>query len=310
MSDVAVNSAAQWAEACSAAFVPLRVRAAAPEFSAALRQQVLTPDVSLTRVASGASEVYRSERVIAQHPRDDIIVSLHRDGSGMVTQHGREARLREGSAAMYDASAPYVLSFPGQMSEVVLQLPRRCLPSVGHAFADLTARPLPEGGPLTALTALAVSADARPEGRRPLEDAAIGDALVALLVAVVTTDTASAAPPVDSALLGAAVRQFIDDHLTDPKLSPESVARAHHISLRQLQKTFARDGDSPAAYIRRRRLETARRLLLQGAKVGRAGATAGFTDADTFTRAFKREFGMPPSALWTVPDQAPSRLNA
>jgi AraC-like DNA-binding protein len=297
MSDVAVNSAAQWAEACSAAFVPLRVRSAAPEFSAALRQQVLTPDVSLTRVASGASEVYRSDRVIAQHPRDDIIVSLHRDGSGLVTQYGREARLRQGSAAMYDASAPYVLAFPGQMSEVVLQLPRRCLATVGHAFTDLTARPLPQGGPLTALTALAVSADARPQGHRPLEDAAIGDALVALLVAVVATDTASAAPPVDSALLGISLRQFIEDHLADPRLSPEYVACAHHISLRQLQKLFARDGDSPAAYIRRRRLETARRLLLQGAKAGRASASVGFSDADTFTRAFKREFGMPPSAI-------------
>ena len=130
---------------------------------------MLTPDVALTRVASGASEVYRSDRVIAQHPRDDLLISLHRSGTGSVTQHGREARLRAGSAALYDASSPYTLAFPGRMSEVVLQLPRRCIPATGDAFAGLTARALPEGGPLRALTALAVSVDPLAPPGHPLE---------------------------------------------------------------------------------------------------------------------------------------------
>lgn len=292
-----VTSVAGWAEACSSAFVPLRARSAAPQFRASLQQLVLTPDVALTRVASGASEVYRSDRVIAQHPRDDLLISLHRSGTGSVTQHGRQARLRAGSAALYDASAPYTLTFPGRMSEVVLQLPRRCIPATGPAFAELTARPLPDGGPLRALTALAASANPSVAPDHPLEDAAIADAVVSLVGAIVSAETAYTAPRLDTELLRAALRHFIADHLADPRLSPEFVAHAHHVSLRLVQKLFAQVGDSPAAYIRRRRLESARRLLLSGTPVHQAAHLTGFGDIDTFSRAFKREFGSPPSAF-------------
>jgi AraC-like DNA-binding protein len=294
---VDVASVSGWAQACSSAFVPLRVRSTAPRFRASLQQHVLTPDVALTRVASGASEVYRSDRVIAQHPRDDLLISLHRSGTGSVTQHGREARLRAGSAALYDASSPYTLAFPGRMSEVVLQLPRRCIPATGDSFAGLTARALPEGGPLRALTALAVSVDPLAPPGHPLENAAIADAVVNLVGAIVSAETAFTAPGLDAELLRAALRHFIDEHLADPRLCPELVAHAHHVSLRLVQKLFAQDADSPAAYIRRRRLESARRLLLGGEPVHRAGHLSGFGDIDTFSRAFKREFGAPPSSL-------------
>ncbi|HEY2278976.1 MAG TPA: helix-turn-helix domain-containing protein [Streptosporangiaceae bacterium] len=297
MSRVDVTSVAGWAQACSSAFVPLRARSAAPRFRASLQQLVLTPDVALTRVASGASEVYRSDRVIAEHPRDDVLISMHRTGTGSVTQHGRVAGLRAGSAALYDASSPYTLTFPARMSEVVLQLPRRCIPAAGHGFAELTARPLPEGGPLRALTALAVSVDPDTRPGHPLEDAAIADAMVSLIGAIVSAETALTAPRLDADLMRAALRHFIDDHLADPRLAPEFVAHAHHMSLRLVQKLFAQDGESPAAYIRRRRLESARRLLLGGEPVHRAGHLTGFGDIDTFSRAFKREFGAPPSSL-------------
>jgi AraC-like DNA-binding protein len=273
------------------------VRSATPRFTASLQQHVLSPEVTLTRVASGASEVYRSNQVIAQHPREDLLISLHRGGTGTVTQNGREAMLRAGSAAMYDASSPYTLTFPGRMSEVVLQLPRRCIPAGRNVVADLTARPLPEGGPLRALTALAAAVQPDASVSDRLEDAAVADALVSLLTALVVSETAFAAPRLDSELLRTALRRYIDEHLIDSRLSPAEVAHAHHISLRLVQKLFAEDGDSPAAYIRRRRLESARRLLLSGEPVGRTAFLSGFNDVDTFCRAFKREFGASPSSL-------------
>ncbi len=297
MGGIDVTDANGWAEACSAAFVPLRVRSTDPRFHASLQQRVLSPEVSLTQVSSGASEVYRSARVIAQHPRDDVLISLHRSGTGTVTQHGRQAKLRTGSAAMYDASSAYTLSFPGAISEVVLQMPRRCIPGTGHAFTDLTARPLPDGGALRALTALATSITPADPHHNPLEDAAVADSMVALLTALVSSDVPVTSPSHDSEVLQTTVRRFIDDHLADPDLCPELVAHAHHISLRLLQKLFAQDGDSPAAYIRRHRLESARRLLLSGKPVGRTALVTGFNDPDTFCRAFKREFNVTPSSV-------------
>jgi hypothetical protein len=49
--------------------------------------------------------------------------------------------------------------------------------------------------------------------------------------------------------------------------------------------------------LHRRRLESARRLLMSGEPVGRTAFLSGFDDVDTFCRAFKREFGASPSSL-------------
>lgn len=297
MSRAEVSTAPGWAEACSQAFVPLRVRSAAPDFRASLSQHVLTPEVSLTRVASTASEVYRSDRVIAAHPRDDLLVSLHRGGTGSVRQHDRVARLGVGSATMYDASAPYTLTFPATMSEVVLQLPRRALRAQGSSVSDLTARPLPDGGPLRALTALAVAVEPDDTSRSPAEDAAVADAMVSLLTALLVHEQAPAAPVVDGRVLLTVLRGFVDEHLDDPGLDPSALAAAHHVSLRLVQRLFAQDDDAPAAYIRRRRLARAHSLLLAGSSVGRAARACGFGDPDTFARAFRREYGVAPSVV-------------
>jgi len=280
----------EWASACSDAFVPLGVRSAGGGFAARLDQRRLTPQVSVTTVWSEGSQVYRDAAVIAEHPRDAVLVSLHRSGTGSVSQHGRRASLRPGTAALYDASSPYVLDFPGRMSEVVLQLPRRVLGR--HVAERVSARPLPDGGPLTALTCLASALPAASPG--PRDDGDLAEALTSLLRSVVGSDPASA-PRVEAEMLLRALRAFVDEHVAEPDLCPERLAAAHFVSLRLVQKLFAEDGDSPAAYIRRRRLELARELLRGGTRVGVAAERSGFVDPDSFSRAFRREFGLLPS---------------
>jgi AraC-like DNA-binding protein len=226
-----------------------------------------------------------------------VLVSLHRSGSGSVEQYGRTARLVPGAAALYDASAPYTLSFPGQMSEIVLQLPRETISSVGHAFEDLTARVLHPSGPLKALVALAGAVDPGEREGSAASDGAVAESLASLLRAALTSEPPSEAPPVEAELLALALRLHVDEHAADPHLTPESLAAEFHISLRYAQKLFSRDGDAPASYIRLRRLELAQRHLRAGSSVSEAAYRSGFLDVDTFSRAFKREFGIAPSRL-------------
>src|SRR5690606_13680542 len=56
-------------------------------------------------------------------------------------------------------------------------------------------------------------------------------------------------------------KQFIRAHLRRSELGPGDVAQALGISVRQLQKAFAADDDSPAAFILRERLLAAREQL-------------------------------------------------
>ncbi|WP_170131228.1 helix-turn-helix domain-containing protein [Deinococcus yavapaiensis] len=54
-------------------------------------------------------------------------------------------------------------------------------------------------------------------------------------------------------------------------------------------------GETPHAFLTRRRLERARRLLREGMPVGRAALDVGFSSPTSFTAAYKQRFGAPPS---------------
>ncbi|SCL31112.1 AraC-type DNA-binding protein [Micromonospora pallida] len=96
----------------------------------------------------------------------------------------------------------------------------------------------------------------------------------------------------------AQVRAFIDRHLGDPMLTPQTVADAHHVSLRSLHRLFAEEPDTVAQLIRRRRLERCRRDLadprLRNRPVQAIGWRWGFTDKAHFSRAFRAAYGMSP----------------
>jgi PAS domain S-box-containing protein len=100
---------------------------------------------------------------------------------------------------------------------------------------------------------------------------------------------------VDRATLLSTIWTFVAENATDPQLTPSALARHHHISLRFLQSLFSDSGHTPASYIRDQRLTYAKVLLRQGETVTRAALLSGFTDAGTFTRAFRRHCGSTPS---------------
>lgn len=95
-----------------------------------------------------------------------------------------------------------------------------------------------------------------------------------------------------------ALREFIDGHLDD-RLHVQDLARlvglgVHHFS-RVFRETFAR---APHEYVRDRRLERARTLLVTTSRsIGEIAATTGFADQSHLTRCFKARFGVPPAAL-------------
>lgn len=304
---VAVSSPAEWAAACSESFVPLKVRTVDPRFKASLSHVALGERVGVTRVASHGSEVYRSSRLIAQEPRDDLLLSIHGTGTGTVAQDERVATLTRGTATLYDSSRPYVLSFPEVMSEVVIQVPRDALGLTESFLREVTATTIQSSAPLRALSTLATEATATDAtGVEPLEGQALASAAINLLRAALAPAAAAATAVHDHLALRISMVEFIEQNLTDATLCAESVARHHHVSLRHAQMIFADAGDTIAGRIRRRRLELASVLMDGGMGVTTAGAHAGFVDHGTFTRAYKRHYNMLPSDYWSLV-QAPRR---
>jgi len=115
------------------------------------------------------------------------------------------------------------------------------------------------------------------------------------------------------------VLAYVRAHLADPDLSQVTVAAAHHVSLRTLQRLFEREPQSVAELIRSLRLEAIREDLLDPRRVSHPvmvlAAHWGFTEQSHFTRAFKGYYGVTPGALRKAhqdadPDLASSTVNA
>jgi AraC family transcriptional regulator len=95
-------------------------------------------------------------------------------------------------------------------------------------------------------------------------------------------------------------RDLIDASLSDP-LSLGCLARRADVHPVHFASTFRRFyGVSVGEYVRHRRIEQARRQLVQGDRsLAEIAGNAGFTDQSHFTRAFKRYTGMAPGQYRT-----------
>ncbi len=91
---------------------------------------------------------------------------------------------------------------------------------------------------------------------------------------------------------------FIREHISEP-IQVIDLQQSLGLSRRVIEYRFAQVlGRSPAAEIRRARLERARRLLVEtDLSIAEIAPLAGFNHAEVFIRAFQREIGVSPGAF-------------
>ena len=121
------------------------------------------------------------------------------------------------------------------------------------------------------------------------------DALLQLAKGALSREFDDREPRLAPALARAAMR-IADSRLASDDLSPRSLARELHVSVRTLHLAFAAVGESVAAYIRRRRLEEARLELAapRRSTISEIAARWQFTDSSHFNRAFRKQYGQTP----------------
>ena len=105
------------------------------------------------------------------------------------------------------------------------------------------------------------------------------------------------------------VKRYIQLHITEP-LDRTQLATLAGFSVPHFHRVFlAQVGESPAAYIRRLRLERAGRKLRMGAcDIGEVALAAGYGSHNAFSKAFKEHFGLSPQAFRTLGCAAATQL--
>jgi AraC-like DNA-binding protein len=126
--------------------------------------------------------------------------------------------------------------------------------------------------------------------------AAATTSLLAACLAPSPDHSAEAQRPIEASIMNRASRT-VAKHLANPNLAPDWLCRELGVSRSSLYRIFEPVG-GVSTYIRRERLRKTRDALVDSAD-GRSISTIaeqwGFTDPSTYSRMFRKEFGLSPS---------------
>ncbi|MFJ9643739.1 helix-turn-helix domain-containing protein [Streptomyces sp. NPDC101206] len=290
-----------WHSLVSGTFVPLDVtlHEREPAVGTIVSQRV--GPLQISEVDAGPQAVTRSRRRIAQGGGQYVTLTLQHRGTAQLTQHGRQALVVPGTFTCSDAGQPYRREQPDDFRFTAFRLPKE---DVGVSDDDLRAvtATVFDGRSGTAgllagyLARLAEQASgfAPDTGRRLALTAAD---LLAVLVRERQDRLDPRAPEAARSML-ARVKEYVRRHLSDPGLTPERIAAAHHISVRYLHRLFQADGTSVGRWTQRERLDRCRRDLSRGTGTGPTVSSVaqswGFVSPSHFSRAFRAAYGMSP----------------
>ncbi|MFD7872832.1 helix-turn-helix domain-containing protein [Streptomyces sp. NPDC059766] len=244
----------------------------------------------------GPGTILRSARAVAADPSTHILVRQQLDGTALLMQDGRTAELRPGRVAFHDARRPYRLVLPTRQRARVLMLPRALLRLEEGQLSVLTATVVDDAGEGAAALLLPLLCGLVDEvmqtpatGRDHLARIA-AEILATLALEQVGRRTASG--------LWERITASAQDRLQDPGLTPQDIADQHGISLRYLHRLFQLQGTTVNAWVRTRRLESAREELAQAGAAHRSiaalAARWGFTNPSHFSRKFRETYGVSP----------------
>lgn len=290
-----------WKHLVAESFVPLAAQTADVDgFRGRMRSRVMDR-MSIVEVTATSHEVHRTPALIARAHERYFKLNLQLEGTGLLVQDNREAVLRPGDLAIYDTNRPYTLTFEEQARMMVVMFPCDALSLPADYVGQLAAVRMAGSTGLSGIVGqfirqLSENLDvlSGPSGSRLAANAL--DLVSTMLHAEMDIAPDRMKP---QALLAVSIREYIDANLSDPLLSPATIAAAHFISTRHLHNVFHESGTTVASWIRSQRLEGARRDLRDplhaGKSVGAVAAHWGFLDAAHFSRTFRDAFGVPPS---------------
>jgi AraC-like DNA-binding protein len=252
---------------------------------------------AVSRVTAPAIRTRRTSALIRRNPVDHWVITVNARGA---------VHLKTPQTALsMPATVPFIISLADEVEtsesdyvRVQLYLSRDGFQRISGLLdaARATAVNTAEGNLLADYMVLLARylPDLAPEDGPRLSSAV--EAMVGACLAPSSARMANTSKQIDLTLLER-VRRAVRRHLRAPSLGPDMLCREAATSRSQLYRLLEGEG-GVAHYIQRQRLSESFALLCDVSNtspIGRIAEVLCFADASSFSRVFRREFGMSPS---------------
>jgi AraC family transcriptional regulator, positive regulator of tynA and feaB len=288
-----------WHDVICEVFIPMTPKRSIPGagFASGVEARALG-DVSRTDVWSQAQQTLHGPREVELSGGEFYFVNLMVAGRCRVRQGDRESVVSPGQLWVVDTTVPYFLDFESQWRMFTFRVPHKLLGSRLSNARQGTAMPIDGGTGVGGLAAAMMRSMWKLEEPDSVH---VRTELEQSFAAVVSA--ALGARDLDASaqdVLRADVLRFVAANLGDPGLSVVAVCRRFAISPRLLHRLFEGQEHTFARTVRTMRLEQCARLLadpLNRSTITDIGLRHGFTDSASFSRAFRRDFGIAPREM-------------
>lgn len=265
----------RWQQMVADQLVDVRfARSAQPSFRGSLR---VYPAMG---ARLGSVQMNRHDAQLAgaavRHGKDDgYFVASQLRGQLTIDHGSRSVVVGPGDIALYSTREPIALRFSDDFTGVCLWVPAAMHDVSPELLNSATGNRLAhDHGLAQVFTGYFEHITRTFPGLTESARATAAEAAAGLVRSAIAEGGAELSLPRGSAdALYAKVSEHIDAHLTDPGLSPASIAAAHFVSLRWLSDVFRRHGETVASEIRNRRLAEIRGLLVDSAHTGASVAS-------------------------------------
>ena len=243
----------------------------------------------------------RTREHVRRSPRHEFLFTQLLSGRGVLRQDGQELVMQPGTMSIYNVNRPFTYELGGEI--LFVKLPHRCLMDRLGQQPRVCATALGAGTALADWTSDVVGKAAQLEDLSTAQTAElVGSSVLSAITALLGTASSGEKAACNLAASSQQLEHictYIRSRLADSRLSLASIARAHDISERSLNRLFAGIGTTPMRWVLQQRLALSYRALRegQGTRVTDVAFTCGFNDLSHFSRVFKKAYQLTPQQL-------------
>jgi AraC-like DNA-binding protein len=217
-------------------------------------------------------------------------------------QDGREVLLRRGDFTLVDSARRFDVAFRQSHRILVMRIPEREMTRRLPHVENLMCVRMPHDGGINSIITHLIRKYWRLCGTdlaEPMRERISSNLLDLLATAYSQLHDVSVAESSLATSRRLLIKDFIEQHLSDPRLSPSFIAARFGYTKSRIHQLFKSEHESISHYILRRRLQQAARDLRRDALSARTISDIafqwGFNSLTHFSRTFRLRFGVTPT---------------